>query len=104
MISGCIIMSVVASAEKNSEQSDRNPNGRSRMQYVIYEFVVTVFVDRRDPKREKKPAPSVECVLPARDRKDHAGEVGREISFGLGSRRSRLRMVEVALAGGGWSW
>lgn len=44
-------------------------------------------MDRLVPKREKKPCPSVECVLPARDRKDQAGETGRGgISWGLGSK------------------
>lgn len=43
---------------------------------------VTVFADRLVPKREKKPPPSVEVVLPARERNDQAGDTGRVISLG----------------------
>lgn len=52
----------------------------------FYRSVVDVLADRRDPKREKKPAPSFEAVLPERERKDHAGDSGRVISCGFGSR------------------
>ena len=61
-----------------------------------------VFADRRDPNLEKKPPPSCDVALPARDRKDHAGETGRCSSMGLGS--SSCSRARDDSRFGGWSW
>jgi hypothetical protein len=44
------------------------------------------FAPRREPNFEKKLVALLECVLPALDRNDQAGETGREISRGLVSK------------------
>ena len=45
-----------------------------------------VFAPRREPNFENKLMALLECVLPAFDRNDQAGETGREMSRGLASR------------------
>ena len=47
-----------------------------------------VFAPRREPNFENKLMALLECVLPDLDRNDQAGETGREMSRGLGSRWS----------------
>ena len=61
------------------------------------------FVPRREPNLEKKLVALLECVLPALDRNDQAGETGWEISRGLVSElfrsSARSRPIDMGLDG-----
>ena len=64
----------------------------------------TVRVDHRVPNLEKNPPVSFDVELPARERKDHAGDTGRCMSMAFGSRSwSRPRDdARFCIGGGGW--